>query len=886
MKKHLKIILFSLLTVVVLEAGVVFFINSYRSSQIKTSLKNHLKDQKQSYKGMIDSYRTFSKAIYYNIINKEDVLELVYKTETTGGEKQNEYRNKLYEKLLPVYKIIKFKNFKIFHFHDTAGNSLLRYHKPKKYGDNLLKYRKSIALEIKKHTFIEGFEEGRIVNSYRFLYPLFYKNRYIGSVETSLSIYDMLKEVEKLFAGESVFLLDSTVVKKISTEQTRDYYRKSVLPGYYKYIIPENENDNAASDTISEKLNEIFLNENKKRFTAEKSFIKLVKAYDRYYSVSFLPVKNIEGKNVALIGLYHEFLPAEDIQNQYETYFWILTLLNLLFSGIIILLYRGRQLAKQQEQAMLLAKEKAEESSRLKSTFLANMSHEIRTPMNGIIGMIEILKNQPHTKEQEEYLDIIESSSNSLLNIINDILDFSKIESNKLELENIPFSIHDVISEVIDTVFLKAEKKGLTLLSYVDPNISSFVLGDPVRFKQILINLVNNAIKFTDEGEVMLNCELENETEDSYSLTIKVRDTGIGISKENQKKLFQSFSQVDTSITRRYGGTGLGLAISKRLVEMMNGTIEVESEEGKGTVFIVHLSFKKSDKQPARIYIDKEDLKNFRALIIDDNANNRNIFRKYLDFWKIKTDCAASADEGLELLKKAKENNLKYDLILVDYHMPGKTGIDFAESAKKNHLADKSHVIMLSSISEMINMQKLKEVGIEARLFKPVKLDQFKEIIISVINKEIDHKLDQTIKEEIDKKTEGKKPLRILLAEDNLINQKVALITLKQLGYETVDVANNGKEAVELFRKNEYGLVLMDIQMPELDGLEATKEIREYEKLHKKRRVYIAALTANAMKEDVENYLKSDMDDVITKPFKRQELIKLLERVEKYIAGS
>jgi len=882
MRKHLKIIVFSLLTVVVLEAGVLFFINSYRSSQINTSLKSQLNDYKQSYNGMIDSYRTFSQAIYHNFINKEDVLDLVFKIETSIGEKQNEYRNELYKKLLPVYKIIKFKNFKIFHFHDTAGNSLLRYHKPSKYGDNLLKFRKSIALVIKTHRFVEGFEEGRIVNSYRFVYPLFYNNKYIGSVETSLSIYDMLKEVEKLFAGESAFLLDSAVVQKIFTEQTKGYYIKSVLPGYYKYVIPQKKNGNGGKDTIAQKLNKIILHRNLKRFNTSKPSIKLVKAGNLYYSVSFLPVKNIEGKNVALIVLFHEFLPAEDIRKQYGTYFWILTLINLLFSGIIILLYRGRQLAKQQEQAMLLAKEKAEESSRLKSTFLANMSHEIRTPMNGIIGMIEILKNQPHTKEQEEYLNIIETSSNSLLNIINDILDFSKIESNKLELENIPFSIHDAVNEVIDTVFLKAEKKGLTLLSFVDPKINSYVLGDPVRFKQVLINLVNNAIKFTDKGEVMVNCELETETEDSYSIIVKVRDTGIGISKENQKKLFKSFSQVDTSITRKYGGTGLGLAISKRLTEMMNGKLEVESEEGKGTVFIIHLSFKKSKEQPARIYIDKEDLKNFRALIIDDNLNNRNIFKKYLDFWEIKTDCADSADQGLELLKKAKQNNLKYDLILVDYHMPGKTGIDFAKTVKENHLADKSHVIMLSSISEMINMQELREVGIEARLFKPIKLSQFKEIIISVINNEIDHKLDKTIKEVIDKEPEKKKPLRILLAEDNLINQKVALITLKQLGYEMVDIAANGKEAVELFTKNDYGLILMDIQMPELDGMEATKEIRKYEREHKKKKVYITALTANAMKEDVEKYLKSEMDDVITKPFTRRELIKLLERVEKY----
>ncbi len=881
MKNYLKIALYSISVFIIIEILILEFITINKKTQTQTGLKNLLTQQTTSYNAMIASYRDFSKNIYNNIINKKKVLSLVYKTEHSTGTQQNIYRQQLYKMLLPVYKIMKYKNFKVFHFHDTAGNSLLRYHKPNKYGDNLLKFRKSIAKEIKEHKFIEGFEEGRIVNSYRFLYPLFYKGKYIGSVETSLSVYDLLKEVEKIFSGHDDFLLNKKVVAKILNNRTKDYYKKSEIPNYYRYVMPEkNSKIRRYPVSLIKQLNILTLQKSKTKFDFFKPTIKLIKYNDKYYTSSFLSVTNIEGKQVGLMALYEEYTPAYDIQKLYTNYFWILTIVNILITGFFILLYRSRQLALEQKKALQFAKEKAEESSRLKSTFLANMSHEIRTPMNGIIGMTEILKTIPHTQEQKEYLDIIATSSNSLLNIINDILDFSKIESDKLELENIPFSIHEVIDEVVDTVFLRAEKKNLALLSYIDPKINSYVLGDPLRFKQILINLVNNAIKFTEKGEVMLSCELKQEENDNYSILLKIHDTGIGISKEDQKKLFQSFSQVDVSVTRKYGGTGLGLAISKRLVDLMEGKISVESQKGKGTTFIINLNLKKSKEHPPQIYLNKEDLKNFRALVIDDNKNNRTIFKKYLNYWEIANDSAASADEAIAILKKTKQNQKKYDLIFVDYHMPEKTGLDFAKIVTSKHLVEKSHMIMLSSISEMISKQKLKAAGFDARLFKPIRLNQFKEIIISILNNEIDHKLDASVKEAEKENISQVKPLQILLAEDNLINQKVATITLKQIGYD-IDIANNGKQAVEMFKKKEYDLILMDIQMPELNGVDATDIIRTWEKANRKKRVHIAALTANAMMEDVSNYLKCGMDDVITKPFKRQEIMKLIDRVLK-----
>ena len=884
MKSYLKIGIYSFIVFVIIEILIVVFIDVNKQQQINISLDNQLKQQKQSYEALINSHRNFSKAIYSNIINKQDVLSLVYKTENSSGAEQQIYRKKLYDKLRMVYEIMRYKNFRVFHFHDAKGNSLLRFHKPEKYGDNLLKYRQSIALVIQNQKYIEGFEEGRIVNSYRFIYPLFYGGKYIGSVETSLSIFDLLNEVARLHSGHSEFLLKDDVVFKIINENTKPDYNKSKLEGYYRYLLP-GDNTNVTIDTVFTQALIDTLNQSVKakighKLRIKKPVIKLVSLEGNYYSVSFLPVSNIRGKKVALVALYEKDEAIASIHKIYSTYLWILSLVNLLLTGLFIVLYRSRQLAFEQKKAMELAKEKAEEASRLKSSFLANMSHEIRTPMNGIIGMTEILKTLPHTSEQEEYLDIINSSSNNLLGIINDILDFSKIESDKLELETIPFSVSNAIDEVIDTVFIKAEKKNLTLLTFVDPKINTYVSGDPVRFKQVLINLVNNAVKFTDEGEVELSCEVEQETGDRYDLLIKVRDTGIGISKEDQKKLFQSFSQVDASVTRKYGGTGLGLAISKKLVQLMNGSISVESEPGIGTTFFIRLSFPKSHETPQQVYLKKEDLKDFTALVIDDNSTNRKIFKQYLDYWEIKNVSAGSADEAIVLLQKNKEENKHFDLIFVDYHMPGRSGIDFAREARQLGLVNKSKLVLLSSISELVSKEKLKQYGFAARLFKPIKLHQFKEIIMAVLNDEIDSMLDTSIKQEKGIKPETKKhKIKILLAEDNVINQKVAAISLKQLGYD-LDIAGNGKEAVELYKKNDYDLILMDIQMPEMNGIEATREIKKLQKKSGRKKVHIAALTANAMVEDVNSYLASGMDDVITKPFKRQEIINLLKRVE------
>ncbi len=882
MKVNKKNIYYTLLVFLILEIVLNLNIHYNRETNIDSAIHSQIAFIQKNYDASIASYRNFSRSIYDSIINNNEILKLVY--EVNNSPNPDFYRAELENKLSYIYKIIKFKNFRVFHFHDKNGNSLLRFHKPEKYGDDLKPYRLSIDNISKNHNYIEGFEEGRIVNSYRFIFPLFYNDEYIGSVETSVSIYDLLKEIQNNFDGNVDFLLSNTVVNKIVNDNTRNLYTPTAFVGYSCYVSPDaihgftSKSDSgkfffnrAEVNKLNEQTSYLF---NEER-ASDKPFYELVWDDGQALLVSFIPIKNVDGKQVAFITYHQHFISAEEIKNNYLIMLLIGNIIILIISLLAFFVISSRQMAIEQSLAVKLAKDRAEEISRLKSDFLANMSHEIRTPMNGVVGMVEILKNTGINKQQKEYLEIINNSANNLLTVINDILDFSKIESNKITLENIPFSIRKVIDEVGDTVFLKAEKQGINFITYTDPNMPEFVYGDPIRLRQVVLNFVNNAIKFTEKGKVYVGAEIISSTDDEVEVRIKIEDTGLGISEEAQKTLFESFTQADTSITRKFGGTGLGLTISKKLVGLMQGRVEVESELGKGSVFSCIVKFTKAQGVQANQNINKADLSHLRVLIVDDNKDNRLIFSKYLDIWNIKSSLASDVDEAVEIVRTSVKNGKCFDIALVDFQMPEKTGFDFASILKKQNLINDTKLILLSSISDMFSSTQIKAAGFTTFLYKPIKLSQFQDVIFDVVNHSIGTKVDE-ISIDVTDENKGNKKLEILLVEDNLINQKVATIALKQLGY-TNDIANNGQEAYEMYLKKKYDLILMDIQMPVLDGVGAAKRIRTHEQENKlDKRVLIVAITANAMKKDVEIYLNSGMDDVILKPFKQDELKKLL----------
>ena len=534
----------------------------------------------------------------------------------------------------------------------------------------------------------------------------------------------------------------------------------------------------------------------------------------------------------------------------------------------------SQELAK---RSLQFAKEKAEEANKTKSVFLANMSHDIRTPMNGVIGMADILKRTDLSEEQCEYLDIIIKSGSNLLAIINDILDFSKIESGKMELEMVPVSIRSIVEDVGDVLVMKANNKGINLVTYVDPNMPGMVSGDEVRMRQILINLLNNAIKFTSEGEVFISAEVVKNEHNKCEILFKVKDTGIGIPKDSISKLFQSFTQVDASTTRKFGGTGLGLAICKKLVEQMGGKIGLESELDKGSVFWFSVDFDISEHKPSKVIYKQESFKDLNFLIIDDNKTNRVIFKKYFEIWGCKSDEAVNGKVAIDVMKKAAMEGKTYDLALVDYQMAEMDGLDFAREVKKDPQIANTKLILLSSVSNILAKGKEKEAGFEAYLNKPIKLKQLFNVISNATGQVVESAVTEIAKTKPVFKNDK---LRVLIVEDNEINMKVAELSVKTVT-NNISKAENGKIAFELFIQHNFDIILMDVQMPVMNGYEATEKIREHEKsTDSDNPVKIIAMTANAMKEDKQLCLEVGMDAYLSKPFKSGDFIRILEELK------